>query len=180
MRLSGEGGQGIILAALILAEAAGADGINYIAQSQSYGPEVRGGMCKAEIVIDNEEIDYPRASHLDLLLAMNQLSCNAYFHDLKPKGTLVVDSSKVERIPTTKAIAVPFTKIAKEEFGKSFLANMIALGTIAAVCDVVNSEILEKVILDKVPKDTKQLNLAAFKYGFDLGKSWGVILKAGS
>jgi len=173
MRLSGEGGQGIILAALILAEAAGADGINYIAQSQSYGPEVRGGTCKAEIIVDDEEIDYPRASHLDLLLAMNQLSCNAYFHDLKPKGILIVDSSKVERIPTTKAIAVPFTQLAKEEFEKPFIANMVALGTIASVCTVVNFKTLEKTILDKAPEGTKQLNLAAFKYGFNFGKSGG-------
>jgi len=106
-------------------------------------------------------------------LAMNQLSCNAYFHDLKPKGILIVDSSKVERIPTTKAIAVPFTQLAKEEFEKPFIANMVALGTIASVCTVVNFKTLEKTILDKAPEGTKQLNLAAFKYGFNFGKSGG-------
>jgi len=81
--------------------------------------------------------------------------------------------AKVERIPTTKAIAVPFTQIAVEEFERSILANMIALGTIAAVCKIVDFDVLERVILNKVSKETKQLNLLAFKYGFDLGKSRG-------
>lgn len=164
IRLSGEGGQGIILAALVLAEAVGVHGINYVAQSQNYGPEARGGSCKAEIVISDDKIDYPKAVKPDLLLAMNQVSCNTYYRDLKPNGILIVDSSRVERIPTTKAIAVPFTKMA-QELKKPLVANMIALGVIGSVSEAVNLKDLEQAILSRVPADTKEINLEAFELG---------------
>lgn len=170
IRLSGEGGQGIILAALVLAEAVGVHGVNYVAQSQNYGPEARGGSCKAEIVISNEKIDYPKAIKPDLLLAMNQTSCNTYYRELKSNGILIVDSSKVERIPTTKAIAVPFTKMA-QELKKPFVANMIALGVVGSVSDVVNLKDIEQAILNRVPPGTEELNLKAFKLGIEAAKS---------
>ncbi len=89
IRLSGSGGQGIILASIILAEAAGIiEGYN-VSQTQSYGPEARGGRCKAEVVISSKPIDYPKAVQLDMMLAMNQASCDAYFYDFKPNGLLL-------------------------------------------------------------------------------------------
>jgi len=165
IRLSGEGGQGIILAALILAESIGVYGINYVVQSQSYGPEARGGASKAEVIVDDDKIDYQKAIKPDLLLAMNQASCNAYYRELKSGGILIVDSSKVERIPTTEAIAIPFTRMAREEFQKPFVANMIALGSIAKVCDAVDLENLKKAVADRVPKGTADLNLKALMLG---------------
>ena len=89
--LSGSGGQGLILAGIILAEAAGVYEGKHVAQSQSYGPEARGGASKAEVIISDGEIDYPMATRLDLLLAMNQKSSDSFYFDLKPEGTLVVD-----------------------------------------------------------------------------------------
>ncbi len=79
IRLSGTGGQGLIFAGIILAEAAGIHDGKYVCQTQSYGPEARGGASKAEVVISDREIDYPEAIKPDLLLAMSQKSCDAYF-----------------------------------------------------------------------------------------------------
>ncbi|MGE4561131.1 MAG: 2-oxoacid:acceptor oxidoreductase family protein, partial [Desulfobulbus sp.] len=102
MRFSGSGGQGLITAAVIFAEAVGVHDGKYVCQTQSYGPEARGGKSKAEVVISDTPIDYPKARRLDLLLAMNQAACDAYYRDLNPDGLLVVDSSLVEQYPTNR------------------------------------------------------------------------------
>ena len=100
VRLSGEGGQGIVLAGVILAEAAAIyDGKN-ATQTQVYGPESRGGASKAEVIISDEEIDYPKALAVNLLLALTQAAADKYAADLKPSGLLVVDSSKVHTVPS--------------------------------------------------------------------------------
>ena len=125
IRLSGSGGQGIILSGIILAEALGLYGEKFVAQTQSYGPEARGGASKAEVIVSDEEIDYPKAIKLDLLLAMNQKSCDEYYRDLKEDGLLIVDSSFVTQVPTSKAIQIPFTRIAREKFRKEIVANII-------------------------------------------------------
>jgi len=125
IRLSGSGGQGIIMAAIVLAEACGVYDGKHVCQTQSYGPEARGGTSKAEVVISSQTIDYPRATKIDLLLAMNQASCDTYFWDLKPDGLLVVDATFVDQLPTSRAIAIPFTQIAREEVGKELVANMV-------------------------------------------------------
>ena len=103
VRFSGSGGQGLITAAVIFAEAAGVYGGKYVCQTQSYGPEARGGKSKAEVVISDQPIDYPKAVNLNLLLAMNQAACDAYFFDLQANGLLVVDSFLVEQLPTSRA-----------------------------------------------------------------------------
>ena len=128
IRLSGSGGQGIILAAIILAEAAGIyEGYN-VSQTQSYGPEARGGRCKAEVVISSRQIDYPKAVQLDMMLAMNQASCDAYCYDFKPNGLLLIDAGLVDQVHTSRVVALPFTKIAREVAGLELAANMVALG----------------------------------------------------
>ncbi|MBM3189428.1 MAG: 2-oxoacid:ferredoxin oxidoreductase subunit gamma, partial [Chloroflexi bacterium] len=114
IRLAGTGGQGMILAGLILAEAAVVHDNKNACQTQSYGPEARGGASKSEVVIDDEEIDFPKVIAADVLLAMSQEACDAYYHDLKRDGLLVVDSLHVARVPTSKAHRVPITGIAEQ------------------------------------------------------------------
>ena len=167
IRFSGSGGQGIITAAIVLAEAAGVYEGKHVCQTQSYGPEVRGGSSKAEVVISDKIIDYPQAMKPNLLLAMNQVSCDTYFLDLKPEGLLVVDSTLVHQIPTSRAVAIPFTQIAREEIGKSMVANMVALGALGHLCPVISSKSLESALLDKFPKSTKQMNQKAFRAGLE-------------
>jgi 2-oxoglutarate ferredoxin oxidoreductase subunit gamma len=153
--LSGSGGQGLILAGIILAEAAGVYGNKYVAQTQSYGPEARGGASKAEVVISDEEIDYPMATRLDLLLAMNQKSSDSFYFDLKPEGTLVVDSTFVSQTP----------------LGREMVANIIALAALATLTKVVSLKSLEAAVLARVPKGTEELNRKALQLGSKAAKA---------
>ncbi len=114
MRLSGEGGQGLVLAGKILAEAAAIYDDKNATQSQSYGPEVRGGASKSEVIVSDGAIDYPKAENLDLLLALTQESFDKYHGDLRPGGWLVVDAEAVTRFPDVsqwKLVPVPFEKL---------------------------------------------------------------------
>lgn len=167
IRFSGAGGQGLITAAVILAEAAGVYDGRYVCQSQSYGPEARGGKSKAEVVISDQPIDYPKARQLDLLLAMNQAACDAYYRDLSAQGLLVVDSYLVEQWPTSRIVAIPFTQIAKEEFGSVLVANMIALGAVGGLSGQVNADCLTRALLARMAPATCALNQAALCRGME-------------
>ena len=170
IRFSGSGGQGLITAAVVFAEAVGVYDGKYVCQTQSYGPEARGGKSKAEVVISDQPIDYPKALELDLLLAMNQAACDAYFFDIKANGLLVVDSSLVEQYPTSRIITIPFTQIAKEEIGRELVANMVALGTIGFLSGRVDLANLEKALLARVPKGTEEMNSKALQRGIEEAK----------
>lgn len=167
IRFSGAGGQGLITAAVILAEAAGVYDGRYVCQSQSYGPEARGGKSKAEVVISDQPIDYPKARQLDLLLAMNQAACDAYYRDLPAQGLLVVDSYLVEQWPTSRIVAIPFTQIAKEEFGSALVANMIALGAVGRLSAQVHADSLTRALLARMPAATRTLNQEALCRGME-------------
>ncbi|MDX9896034.1 MAG: 2-oxoacid:acceptor oxidoreductase family protein [Desulfofustis sp.] len=167
IRFSGSGGQGIITAAVVLADAVGTLDGKYVCQTQSYGPEARGGKSKAEVVISDEPIDYPKAMHIDLLLAMTQASCDAYFFDIKPNGLLVVDATLVEQLPTSRAVAIPFTQIARKDIGRELVANMVALGSVAYLCGQVNLKNLEQRLLSRVPKGTENMNREALQAGIE-------------
>jgi len=165
IRFGGSGGQGIVTAAIVLAEAAGVYDGKYVCQTQSYGPEVRGGDSKAEVVISSRAIDYPMAMKPDLLLTMNQTACDAYFLDLKPEGLLVVDSTLVLQIPTSRAVAIPFTQIARKEFGKEVVANMVALGAAGHLSQVVSLKSLEAALSDRFTKEASKINCQALRAG---------------
>ncbi len=177
IRLSGSGGQGIILSGIILAEALGLYGGKCVAQTQSYGPEARGGSSRAEVIVSDEEIDYPKAIKLDLLLAMNQKSCDEYYRDLKEDGLLIVDSTFVTQVPTTKAVQIPFTKIAREKFHKEIVANIVSLGAIAEFMDIISPKAMEAAVLARVPKGTERLNRDALKAGLMVAKEFKESMK---
>ena len=170
IRLSGSGGQGLILMGIILAEAIGIYDGKYVAQTQSYGPEARGGSSKSEVIVSDEEIDYPKAMRLDLLLAMNQKSCDEFYPDLKPEGLLIVDSTFVTQLPTSKAFQVPFTRIAREKFKREVVANIIALGALSQLTPIVSPKAIESAVLARVPKGTEKLNRDALKAGMAAAK----------
>ena len=167
IRLAGEGGQGLILAGVILAEAAAVyDGRN-AAQTQSYGPEARGGASKSEVIISDGEIDYPKVIDADLLLAMSQEACDKYFCDLKKNGILIVDTVNVDRVPLDHAYRVPITRIAEEATGSYLRANMVALGLIVGLTGVVSKEAIEAAVAARVPPGTQELNLQALRVGLE-------------
>ena len=169
VRLSGSGGQGLILGGVILAEAATIyDGKNAV-QSQSYGPEARGGASKSDVIISNEEIDYPKATSIDTLLSLTQEACNKYINDLKNGGTLIIDSDMVKNIPAGdyKVIKLPIVDIAKRKVGKIITANIVALGALVEITKVVSKDAIEKAVLSRVPKAFLELNKSALEAGFE-------------
>ncbi|HWR05482.1 2-oxoacid:acceptor oxidoreductase family protein [Sporomusa sp.] len=170
--LSGTGGQGLILAGIILAEAAILDGKQTI-QTQSYGPEARGGASKSEVIISDEEIDYPKATTADILLAMSQEACNKYIGLLKEGGRLIVDTTLVKTLPVVAAdkLALPITHIARNELGNVMVANIVALGALAGFSGVVGLNCLTQAVLARVPKGTEDLNKKALETGFALGQA---------
>lgn len=165
IRLSGSGGQGIILMGIILAEAIGIYDGKFVAQTQSYGPEARGGSSKAEVVVSDTEIDYPKAMQLDLLVAMTQKSCDDYYMDLKPDGILIVDSTFVRQVPVPRAYQIPFTRIARENLKREMVANIVGLGAIARLTPAVSPKAIETAVLARVPKGTEKLNRDALQAG---------------
>jgi len=166
-RLSGSGGQGLILAGIILAEAAVLDGKNAV-QSQSYGPEARGGASRSEVIISNQDIDYPKVSKADVLLALTQEALNKYKNGLKPDGILIIDSSIKKPDIQAKVYSLPIIETAQTKAGKSIVANIVALGVLTAITKVVTRESIEQAVLDRVPKGTEELNKKALYAGFEL------------
>jgi 2-oxoglutarate ferredoxin oxidoreductase subunit gamma len=170
MRLSGEGGQGLVLAGKILAEAAAIyQGIN-ATQSQSYGPEARGGASRSEVILSDEDIDYPKAVQLDLLLALTQEACDRYAVDLKPSGILLVDSDAVRRVPEGpfRVLRARVIQGAREAVGREIVANIVALGIITRIAGVLSEASVREAILTRVPKGTEEMNVKAFEYGLSL------------
>lgn len=166
IRLAGEGGQGMILAGIILAEAAVIyDGKNAV-QTQSYGPEARGGASKAEVVLANGDIDFPEVIAADVLIAMSQEACDKYGSNLKRDGVLIVDSDKIGRVTVPDAYRLPITHLAVEATGKAITANVVALGVLVGLTGVVSREAIEKAVLGRAPKGTEAMNAAALAAGF--------------
>ncbi|MBN1541309.1 2-oxoacid:acceptor oxidoreductase family protein [candidate division KSB1 bacterium] len=172
VRLSGEGGQGLVLAGKIFAEAAAIyDNLN-ATQSQSYGPEARGGASRSEVIISDEDIDYPKAVHIDLLLALTQESCDRYHHDLKADGVLIADKTMVSKLPEGpfKSYFLPIIETARDQVGKQLVANIVALGIIAGISKIVSENAMINAIEARVPKGTEELNRRAFLAGVEIAK----------
>jgi 2-oxoglutarate ferredoxin oxidoreductase subunit gamma len=178
IRLAGSGGQGLILAGIILAEAAGIYDGKFVCQTQSYGPEARGGASKAEVVISDAEIDYPKAVQPDVLLALNQKSLDAYIVDLNPGGLLLVDADLVREFPASRSLALPFTRMARN-LGKVMAANIMALGALAQLTGVVSLKSLEAAVLARVPQGTEELNRRALAAGVAAAKACGPLRSPG-
>ena len=173
IRFSGSGGQGMILAGIIMAEAAAIYGDKNAAQSQSYGPESRGGASKAEVIISSQPIDYPKATSIDCMLAMTQEACTKYHHDIKQGGILLVDSEEVKDVPkgNFRLYSYPIIGTAREELGKTIVANIISLGMITELTGIVPHEAIEKAVLSRVPSAFIELNKKALQIGFERART---------
>ncbi len=166
VRLAGEGGQGMILAGIILAEAATIyEGRNAV-QSQSYGPEARGGASKAEVIISPGEIDHPEVLQPDVVVALSQEAFKKFASTVKPTGLLIVDADKVDSSSAPKAIRLPITKMAFETTGRIITANTVALGVLVGLTGMVSRQALEKAIIARAPRGTEEMNRKALEAGF--------------
>jgi 2-oxoglutarate ferredoxin oxidoreductase subunit gamma len=173
LRFSGSGGQGMILAGIIMAEAASIYGDKNAVQSQSYGPESRGGASKAEVIISGQPIDYPKATAIDCMLAMTQEACTKYHKDVKDGGILLIDADEVKDPPQGrfKLLKFPITATAREELGKTIVANIISLGMITELTGIVTREAIEKAVLSRVPPAFLDLNRKALQIGFEKARA---------
>ncbi len=168
IRLSGSGGQGLLLGGIILAEGAINDGKNSV-QTQSYGPEARGGASKSEVIISSEEIDFPKVRNCDILLSLTQKAYNEYSAGLKEDGILIVDSSvNAVKSGNIKIYSVPIIDSAVKDLGKPMVTNIVALGVLVEITKVITKESLEKAVLDRVPKGTEELNRKALAKGYEI------------
>ena len=165
IRIAGFGGQGIVLAGFLLGDAAIRDG-KHAVQTQSYGPESRGGAARSEVVISNQTIDYPKVIKADILITLSQVAFNKYSQTVKKNGVIIVDSALVKS-EKENINSVPFTKIA-DDLGKKIVANVVMLGYLVASTKVISIKSIESIIREEIPEHLIALNLKAFHKGIIL------------
>jgi len=169
IRLAGSGGQGIILAGFILAEA-GVFDKHHVVHTQNYGPEARGGVSVSDVIFSDAEIDYPETLGLDILLALNQRACEENLASMKPEGLVIIDSDLVERVFWGQVVRVPFLSRAQKKFKDQKVANMLALGALVPFCAWVSPHSVRKAITKRLSPEIAQLNLSAFQEGLKLAR----------
>jgi 2-oxoglutarate ferredoxin oxidoreductase subunit gamma len=177
IRLSGFGGQGIIRSGEIVGRAAALYDGRHATFTQSYGPESRGGACAAQVIIadDPVELSYPHLVDPSILIIMSQGAYNKYVPGFRQDGLLIVDEDLVEldeAAESLRVIGIPATRMA-EDLGRRIVANVVMLGFLAVIADVVSPEAMRKAVLDSVPKGTEELNSRAFEAGSKYGREWG-------
>jgi 2-oxoglutarate ferredoxin oxidoreductase subunit gamma len=166
VRISGLGGQGVVLAGQILGRAAVYDGKNVV-QTQSYGAEARGGAAKSEVIISDGKVGFPMVRKCDILIAMSQEAIEKNINDLKEDGILLVDSDMVKNVPKTNAriFKVPATEIAEKFCSGKLYANLVMLGALVGITKVMSEGSMELAIRDSVAEKTALINFQAFKKG---------------
>ncbi|HOA29462.1 MAG: 2-oxoacid:acceptor oxidoreductase family protein [Candidatus Cloacimonetes bacterium] len=173
IRLSGSGGQGLILAGIILARAAVIDK-HKVTQTQSYGPESRGGYSRADVIISDREIYFPEATNFNCLLALTQEACDKYLFDLRDTGILIIDTTFVKNLALAadNTYELPFTEIAMEKLGSPISTNVLSLAFLVKVTGIVSENALETSLRETVKPAFVDLNLKAMKLGFDMAKNY--------
>ena len=168
IRMSGSGGQGLILGARVLSAALSAEGLN-VAQSQSYEPTSRGGLSRSDLVASDGEVDYPLVTALDYLVIMDEIASHASTELLKPDTVVIIDSSRVTSLPQGefKTYAFPLTEIARK-LGSGRAANIVALGALIGIGGPCRQESVEQALRDRAPKGFHELNLKACSEGYRL------------
>ncbi len=169
IRLAGTGGQGLITGTIILAEA-GIFEDKFVAQSQSYGPEARGGMCKGEVIISDEKIGFTKVTKPTFVMALSQLSFQKYCLDVdKDCFVLVDDSIEVpEDFHHEKFLKLPILETARAKVGKMQTVNIVSVGAINQILNLSSAENIKKAVLMHVPHGTEELNLKALEEGAKL------------
>ena len=171
--ISGFGGQGIVLAGNILGKAAALYDKKHATLTQSYGPEARGGSCAAQVVISDEEILFPYVEEPQVMICMSQEGYTKNVEALVPGGLLLWDTDLVqtnEGDPSWTTYHIPASRFA-EELGNVMMANIVMLGFLSAVSDLVGAESLREAVLSSVPPHTKEKNSKAFDRGREYGEA---------
>ena len=173
IRLSGKGGQGLVLVGIILGEAAALYENLYAVQKQSYGPEARSGASRSDVIISDQEIEYPVVEEADLLLAMSQEAYEKYSSQMKKDGILIIDQSLVSlkaTDPIQRIYRFDFTKVARRDFNLEIVANMIALGTVIHLMKFIPKESTLDALSQRVPPKFLAVNQKAFELGISIAR----------
>jgi len=168
IRVAGFGGQGIVLSGTIVGKAASIFDKGFAALTQSYGPESRGGSCRAEVIVSDVPIDYPYVVSPQVQIILSQDAYAEYGRNAPPETLLIVDSDLVKIDPSQnpKLLSIPASRMA-QDLGRPVVANIIMLGILAARSNIVSCEALKKAILDSVPAGTEDFNMKAFELGYN-------------
>ena len=173
IRFGGFGGQGIVTMAVVLGEAVSLVERKECVQTQSYGPEARGGATKSELVIDDVEVDYPKVQEPDVFVAMSRAAYLEYVDGLEDDGILIIDEDLVEvegDLPDgIKIYKIPATRIADTEVGVKQATNVVMLGALTAITGIVTPKGLKHQIIERWPR-FKETNLKALELGLKAGK----------
>ena len=174
IRISGLGGQGVILAAYVIGKAASIHEGKHATLIQAFGPEARGSACSAQVILSGEPIGYPYVKHPDVLVAMSRAAYARFAPELKPGGVLLYENELVvpdDKLPHgVKALGVPATRLA-ERLGRKLVQNIVMVGFFAGALAHLRFESVEKAVRDSVPKGTEELNGKALRLGFEQGRA---------
>ena len=171
IRISGFGGQGVILSAIVIGKAGCIFENGFSTMTQAFGPEARGGACSAQVILSNEPILYPYVTRPDILVTMSQEAYGLFTPQLKDDGILIIEQDlvRVDKLPPgVRVYGVPATRLA-EELGKRMVLNMVMVGFFAAVTNVLEPDAIRQAVADSVPDAFRELNLKAFDKGFEYG-----------
>lgn len=173
IRLSGSGGQGLITAGIILARAAVLSKFR-VTQTQSYGPESRGGASRADVLVSDKELNFPEAVSFDILLTLTQKSCDKYISNLKSDGIIIADTTFVNNIATASSniYELPFTDITNEKLGTVLPTNIVTLSFLVRITKLVSENSLKEAIASSMKPAYLDLNLKAMKLGFKLADNY--------
>lgn len=168
--IGGVGGQGVILAGILLGAAATLFDNKKAVQTQAYSSEQRGGMARAEVILDSDPITDPQVRRPVILIALAQDAVNRHLPKIKPSGLLVMDSDLVKEVGPGdfQTLAIPATSLAERELGNIVVANLILLGALIKKTGLLSVGAMEKAIAANVPPQAKDLNLKAFRRGLEL------------
>jgi 2-oxoglutarate ferredoxin oxidoreductase subunit gamma len=169
---SGSGGQGVITAAIILAEAAILqEGLN-ATQAQAYGPEARGGATRSDIIIADSEIHYPKVTQPNVLVCLTQEAYTKFYPIIRPGGLLLTDSRYVKMYTKVDArqVQLPMFKTVMEEIGKPIVFNICMLGALIGLSDILKPESVLKVLKTSIPSDFMDMNKKAMDLGLEMGR----------
>jgi len=174
IRIAGFGGQGIVLSGHIVGKAASIYDKGFATLTQSYGPESRGGSCRAEVIISDVPVDYPYVVNPQVQIILSQEAYTEYGRNAPPGTLVIVDSDLVKIDPSQnpEPLSIPASRMA-QDLGRAVVANIIMLGFLAAIRDIVSYEALKNSILDSIPQGTESFNMKAFELGYDYGIEHG-------
>jgi 2-oxoglutarate ferredoxin oxidoreductase subunit gamma len=173
IKFGGFGGQGVILAGIIIGRAASIYGNRFATLTQSFGPEARGSACSAQVIVSEDKVLYPYVTRPEILMVMSQEACNKFLPETTDDATVIIEEDLVKPQglkPAMKLYGIPATRLA-EELGRKMILNIVMVGFFTAITDLVSHEAAMEAVIASVPPGTESMNLKAFERGYQYGKS---------